>query len=141
MNIFKEDNHINIRFLGLKIKFKNPFVNQLEDCCSIHNLKELQKKRIKFPHPIGIVIAKDAQIDEDCVIFQNVTIGKKNGLTKQGAPKIGKKVTIYANSVIVGDIKIGNFVVVGANSFVDFDIPDNTVVAGNPAKIIGRMDG
>lgn len=105
MHIFKENNHINIRILGLKIKFKNPFVDQLEDCCSIHNLKELRKKRIKFPHLIGIVIAKDAQIDEDCVIFQNVTIGKKNGLTKQKAPKIGKKVTIYANSVIVGDIK------------------------------------
>lgn len=115
MNIFKEDNHINIRFLGIKIKFKNPFVDQLEDCCSIHNLKDLRLKGTVFPHPIGIVIAKDAQIGKNCVIYQNVTIGKKTGKTKEKAPMIGDNVTIYANSVIIGEIKIGDNAIIGTN--------------------------
>ena len=117
MNIFKEENHIK------KIKFKNPFVDQLEDCCSIHNLKDLKRKGTVFPHPIGIVIAKDAQIGKDCVIYQNVTIGKKHGKTKEKAPLIGDNVTIYANSIIIGEIKIGNNVIIGANCVVNTDIP------------------
>ena len=51
-------------------------------------------------------------------------------------PVLGNNVTIYANSVVVGDVKIGNNVVIGASSLVLKDVPDNSIVAGNPAKII-----
>ncbi len=137
--IYKEDNHINIKIARLRIKFKNPFINQLEDCCSIHNLQELRKSGTIFPHPIGIVIAKEAEIGRNCVIYQNVTIGKKNGLTKQRAPKIGNNVKIYAGSVIAGDITIGDNCIIGANSTVLTDIPPDNICAGNPAKIIRKI--
>ena len=94
------------------------------------------KGRIHFAHPIGIVIGERVVIGKNLTIFQNVTIGQKNGLY----PTIGDNVTIYPGSVVIGNIKIGNNVVIGANSVVTKDIPDNTVVAGAPAKVIKRID-
>ena len=95
LRIYREDGHILIRFLGLKIKFSNPLVNRLRDCCSIPNLDRLLKNNTNFPHPIGIVIAKDAVIGKNCVIYQNVSIVKKDGLTAQTASVIGDNVRIY----------------------------------------------
>lgn len=60
------------------------------------------------------------------------TVGAKSN----GRPRIGNNVTLGANVVIIGDICIGNNVIVGAGSVVVKDVPDNCIVAGNPAKII-----
>lgn len=71
-------------------------------------------------------------------LHQGVTIGKNFGGTKYGYPTIGDNVIIFPNSIIVGDIKIGNNVIIGAGSIVINDIPDNCVVAGNPAKVVSH---
>lgn len=96
-------------------------------------IKYVFDKKILFPHPIGIVIGKKVEIGRKCTIYQNVTLGTKDGVTY---PIIGDDVTIYANSVVFGNITIGNNVIIGAGSIVNFDVPDNSVVAGNPAKIV-----
>lgn len=49
---------------------------------------------------------------------------------------IGNNVSVYAGAIIIGGIRIGDNVIVGAGSVVTKDVPDNVVVAGNPAKII-----
>lgn len=49
---------------------------------------------------------------------------------------IGNNVIVGINSIILPGIKIGNHVVIGAGSVVTNDVPDNTIVAGNPARII-----
>lgn len=66
------------------------------------------------------------------MIFQNVTIGCKDYKT----PVIGNNVRIYLNSVIFGDINIGDNAVIGAGAVVINDVPANAVVVGNPARII-----
>lgn len=81
---------------------------------------------------LGVVISRMAIIGNDCRIYQHVTIGAGKG----GYPIIGNNVTIYANSVVVGNIRIGDNCIIGANSFVNVDVPDNTVYAGVPAKFI-----
>jgi maltose O-acetyltransferase len=57
--------------------------------------------------------------------------------TKIGLVKIGDNVFIGAGSIILPNVKIGNNVIIGAGSIVTKDVPDNSLVAGNPAKVIG----
>lgn len=60
--------------------------------------------------------------------------------TKIGRVSIGDNVFIGAESVVLPGVTIGNNVVIGANSTVTHDVPDNTVVAGTPAKPICTLD-
>ena len=83
---------------------------------------------------IGVVIHDRAVIGENCVIGTNVTIGGTSKI--YGVPKIGNYVQLSTGSKILGDITIGDHVVVGANAVVIRDVPSNCVVAGVPAKII-----
>lgn len=87
-----------------------------------------------MPHPNGIVIHPDAAIGPNCLIFQQVTIGA----TRSGVPAIGGHVDIGAGAKIIGPITVGANVVVGANAVVTADVPSGSVVAGIPARVIGR---
>lgn len=100
-------------------------------------VKILGKQKVWFPHPVGIVIGKMVIIGTGCKIYQNVTIGSKDELGNS-YPKIGNNVTIYASSILVGDITIGNNVTIGAGTFVNADVPDNAIAVGNPMKVIHR---
>ena len=60
--------------------------------------------------------------------------------TKIGRVDIGDNVFIGAESVVLPGVKIGNNVIIGANSTVTRDIPDNSVAAGNPAKVICSLN-
>ena len=134
--LYKENSQIILIIFGIKIKFKSPLINQLGELCCIQNLKYIQKQNTFFPHPIGIVMHPKVKIGKNCTIFQNVTIGQGKLINGNDIPIIGNNVIIYANSVIVGGVKIGDNVTVGAGSIVITDIPDNAIVAGNPARII-----
>ena len=54
---------------------------------------------------------------------------------KNGCPVISDEVWIGANSVIVGKIKIGKNVLIAPNAYVNFDVPENSIVIGNPGVI------
>lgn len=69
-------------------------------------------------------------------LHPGINIGQENRGKRKGSPKIGDKVWIGTNACIVGKIIIGNNVLIAPNSFVNFDVPDNSIVVGNPAKII-----
>lgn len=60
------------------------------------------------------------------------------GALRGGAPKIGDNVVLSAGVQVIGNVKIGNNVIVGAGAVVVHDIPDNSVVVGNPAKIVSN---
>jgi maltose O-acetyltransferase len=62
------------------------------------------------------------------------------GCTKIGKIKIGNNVFIGANSTVMPNVSIGDNSIIGANSIVTKDIPPNSVVAGNPAKVICSID-
>ena len=74
-------------------------------------------------------------------VFQGVTVGRNPSHTKDGVdiPSFGNNVTIYTNSVIAGGIHIGDNVQISAGSIVLENIPDNCIVAGNPAKVVKSM--
>ena len=94
----------------------------------------------KIVHSVGIVIGHQVIAGENLELFQNVTIGSKRKV-KDGRemPIIGDNVTIYAGACVVGAIKIGNNVKIGANTYVDFDVPDGAFVHGE--KGIMEMRG
>lgn len=93
-------------------------------------------KGVYFGHFKNITINANAKIGNNCNIMQGVTIGNESRGKRKGTPKIGDRVVIGPNSVISGKISIGNDVLIGPLTFVNFDIPDKSVVIGNPAKII-----
>jgi serine O-acetyltransferase len=88
---------------------------------------------LMIPHPNGIVIHPSAKVGPNCLIFQQVTLGTREG---EGVPVIGAHVDIGAGAKILGDVKIGNCVSVGANSVVIEDLPDGVAAVGIPAKIV-----
>lgn len=64
--------------------------------------------------------------------MQGTTIGKNH----KGSPLIGNNVFIGANASVIGKIVIGDNVCIGAGSVVVKNVPDNAVIAGNPARIL-----
>lgn len=77
-------------------------------------------------------------IGEFCNIHKRVTLGQENRGIRRGTPVIGNKVWIGVNATVVGNVKIGNDVLIAPNSFVNCDVPDHSVVFGNPCVIKHR---
>ncbi|MDE7111538.1 MAG: serine acetyltransferase [Muribaculaceae bacterium] len=75
-------------------------------------------------------------IGRNLTIYQQVTIGCSKGAT----PVIGDDCTICCGAKVIGGIRIGNNVVVGAGAVVVRDVPDNVTIVGNPARIIKRRE-
>lgn len=107
-------------------------------------LKHLRKHyHIEIPYTVkigrGFMMdhAYNITINSKAVIGRNVTMykGSTIGLDRSGVPVIGDNVYIGLNATIVGGIHIGNNVLIAPNAFVNFDVPDNSVVLGNPGTI------
>lgn len=86
-------------------------------------------------HPFGSFI-NCKSIGNNFTICQLTTLGNKTHGRNDLVPTIGNSVTLGANVSIMGGIRIGNNVIVGAGSVVVKDVPNDCVVAGNPAKVI-----
>jgi serine O-acetyltransferase len=80
----------------------------------------------------GIIISHFAKIGKNCIINQQVTIAEED----HKAATIGDNCMIGVGAKIIGDIKIGNNVKIGANCVVVKDVPDNCTVVGIPARIV-----
>ncbi|WP_270166529.1 serine O-acetyltransferase [Paenibacillus sp. SYP-B4298] len=81
---------------------------------------------IVFHHLNGIVIGDNVVIGENTNLYQQVTLGLKNG----AYPTIGDNVIIYAGAKIVGGVLIGENAVIGANSFISRNVESNAVAYG-----------
>lgn len=86
-------------------------------------------------HPYATILNAKS-IGKNFTVRQCTTIGNKKDGRNDLVPVIGDNVNVGANVVIIGDITIGNNVIIGAGSVVTHDIPDNSIVVGNPAHII-----
>ena len=96
-------------------------------------------------HGLGIVIGETAEIGENVTIYQDVTLGGimpsiESDLQRNQKrhPTIGNNVIIGSGAQILGAIKVGDNVRIGANSVVSRDVPPNVTVAGVPAREFAR---
>lgn len=93
-----------------------------------------------FPHGLaGIFVSSGAKIGQNCVIFQQVTIGSNTlpDSARRGSPTLGDNVYIGCGAKIIGNVRVGNNVRIGANCVVTQNIPDNaTVVLERPRILI-----
>lgn len=93
-------------------------------------------RRVKLEHFGGMILGA-REIGDDVIIRQNTTFGIRSTDDLNAKPAIGNFVDIGAGAVIVGNIKIGANTIIGANSVVFVDVPPNSIVMGNPARVIG----
>lgn len=86
----------------------------------------------------GIVVNEKSVIGRNCNISHGVTLGEANRGEKKGCPVLGDDVYIGPGAKIVGAVRIGNDVAIGANCVVTRDVPDHSVVVGIPGRVISQ---
>lgn len=86
-------------------------------------------------HAFNITINPKAIIGKNCNVHKGVLIGQENRGKRSGTPIIGDSVWIGINAAVVGNVRIGDDVLIAPNSFVNCDVPSHSVVFGNPCVI------
>ena len=97
-------------------------------------------KGLYIGHRGTIIVNSLSVIGACCNLSPGVTIGQTNRGSKKGVPLLGDRVWVGTNAVIVGGIKIGDNVLIAPNAYVNVDIPSNSIVIGNPAQIIFKVN-
>ena len=97
-------------------------------------------KGLYIAHFGNVVVHANAILGDNCNLAHGITIGQANRGRRKGCPILGNRVWVGTGAVIVGKITIGDNVLIAPNSYVNFDVPSNSIVLGNPAKVIPRAD-
>lgn len=121
-----------------KTKLNRILISLLYDRLYMNNNIAIGKNSIipsdvSIPHLQNITIGEGVKLGEGCTIFQGVTLGQNKGKY----PMVGNNVIIYAGAKVVGGVVVGDNAIIGANAVVVKDVPNNTIVGGVPAKVIG----
>ena len=95
-------------------------------------------RRVFIDHGIGVVIGETTIIEDDVLIYQGVTLGGVSLTHGKRHPTIKKGAVIGAGAKILGNIEIGEFAKIGANSVVVKEVPDNATAIGIPAHVIEK---
>ena len=93
-------------------------------------------RRFVIDHGVGVVIGGTAVIGDDCLVYQGATLGMTGKHGGKRHPTLGSCVMVGAGSILLGAIEVGDGVRVGAGSVVVDDVPPNTTVVGNPARVV-----
>lgn len=90
-------------------------------------------------HPYNITVGEGVILGDNVNLHKGYTIGRTNR-GNAGSPTIGNNVFIGINATVVGDIRIGDNVLIAPNSYVNFDVPEHSIVIGNPGEIHYKED-
>lgn len=83
----------------------------------------------------SIIVNPNAVIGRNFCVSAGTLVGSAQGKRK-GVPVIGDNVYMGRNSIVIGNVRIGNDVLIAPGAFVNFDVPDSSIVIGNPGKVI-----
>jgi serine O-acetyltransferase len=98
-------------------------------------------RRFFIDHGMGVVIGETAEIGNDVLIYQGVTLGGTGNEKGKRHPTIGDHVVIGTGAKVLGSITIGNNVKIGAGSVVVRPVPDNSTVVGIPGRVVRTRNG
>lgn len=94
-------------------------------------------RRCFIDHGMGVVIGETAEIGDDVLLYQGVTLGGTGKDTGKRHPTLGNGVVVGTGAIILGNIRIGDFVKIGAGSVVIHPVPDHSTVVGVPGRVVG----
>jgi serine O-acetyltransferase len=93
-------------------------------------------RRFFIDHGSGVVIGETSEIGDDVLLYQGVTLGGTGHERGKRHPTIGNRVVIGTGAKVLGSIKIGDNVKIGAGSVVVHPVPDNSTVVGVPGRVV-----
>jgi len=93
-------------------------------------------RRFFIDHGMGVVIGETAEIGDDCLLYQGVTLGGTGNETGKRHPTLGNNVVVGTGAKVLGNITIGNHVKIGAGSVVVHPVPDHSTVGGIPGRVV-----
>ena len=98
-------------------------------------------KRLFIDHGLGVVIGETAEIGDDVLLYQGVTIGGTGNERGKRHPTVGDRVVVGAGAAVLGNITLGNDVRVGAGSVVVHSVLPGSTVVGIPGRVVRTRSG
>lgn len=93
-------------------------------------------KRLFIDHGAGVVIGETAEIGDDVLLYQGVTLGGTGNERGKRHPTVGNRVVIGTGAAVLGNIILGDDVKVGAGSVVVHSVPEGATVVGIPGRVV-----
>jgi len=93
-------------------------------------------RRFFIDHGMGVVIGETAEVGDDCLLYQGVTLGGTGKEKGKRHPTLGSHVVVGAGAKVLGNIQIGDHVKIGAGSVVIKSVPGHSTVVGIPGRIV-----
>ena len=123
-----------------KMKFLGRWVSQIarrRTGVEIHPAAKIGR-RLVIDHGTGIVIGATAEIGDDCLLYQGVTLGGTGAQRGKRHPTIMENVTLSAGAKVLGGFTVGKGAKIGAGAVVLKEVPPNCTVVGVPGRIVKR---
>lgn len=95
-------------------------------------------KRLVIDHGMGIVIGETAEIGDDCLIYQGVTLGGTGKDAGKRHPTIGNHVLIGCGAKVLGPFRVGDNSRIAANAVVLSEVPPDSTAVGSPARVVRK---
>ncbi len=93
-------------------------------------------KRLFIDHGMGVVIGETAEIGDDVLLYQGITLGGTGNERGKRHPTVGNRVVIGTGASVLGNISLGDDVKVGAGSVVVHSVPEGATVVGIPGRVV-----
>jgi serine O-acetyltransferase len=93
-------------------------------------------RRFFIDHGAGVVIGETTEIGDDCLLYQGVTLGGTGNEKGKRHPTLGNRVVVGTGAKVLGGIRIGDDVKIGAGSVVVHPVPDGSTVVGIPGRVV-----
>jgi len=125
--LYRRGLHVPAKFLAYLVRFYTGI--------EIHPGATIGKG-VFIDHGMGVVIGETAEVGDDALINQGVTLGGTSTERIKRHPTLGKGVIVGADALVIGAITVGDYAKVGAGSVVVKDVPPNATVVGIPARVV-----